>query len=143
MKRGCFADWIHGCHFGGEVFNRHACKRGDENLYEILFWELRNCLPIAGQNGLEGLDVLQFGFLFRQRRYSIQAVHHLRIDRLLNPGRAILIECSDPFLGWYELGAPGVRCGLHEFDDRRFGRDRRSTTARDPSEPQQLPERSG
>ena len=72
---------------------------------------------------LNGSTFFSFGLRFRHRRYPIQAVHHLRIHRMLDPERAVLIEGGDPRLGRHELrGSPVSVVGLARIDDRRFGR---------------------
>ena len=51
------------------------------------------------QHGAEWRDLRQFGLRLDQRRHALQAIHHLRIDRMLDPERAVLIKRGDALLG--------------------------------------------
>ena len=44
-------------HLSVELPHRHAGERRDEDLLEVLHRELRHRLAVAGEHGLEGLDV--------------------------------------------------------------------------------------
>jgi hypothetical protein len=57
------------------------------------------------QHGAEGRDLGEFRLGFDQRRHALQAIHHLRIHRMLHPQRAVLIKCGNALLGRYELRA--------------------------------------
>ena len=105
-------------HFGAELVHGHAAEGGREDLLEIVHRELRHRLAIAGQHGLEGFDVLQFGFRGHDRRDPLQAVHHLRVHGMRDPRRAVLIEGGDARLRRHELRARCVGSRLHKRDDR-------------------------
>ena len=57
------------------------------------------------QDGVERRDVRQFGLRLDQGRNLLQAIHHLGIDRMLDPQRAVLIKRGNALLG-------GTNCGL-------------------------------
>ena len=73
-------------------------------------------------HGLERLDLRQFRLRLDQRRDALQAIHHLRIHRMLDPQRAVLIERGDALLGRHELRAGLLGRGLDEFHDGLLGR---------------------
>jgi len=54
---------------------------------------------------LKGLDLPELRLLGHHRRHPLQAVDDLRIHRLLDPRRAVLVEAGDPLLGGHELRA--------------------------------------
>ncbi len=109
-------------YFGAELVHRHAGKGGGENLLKVLHREFRHCLPVAGEDTIERLDVLEFRFLFYQRRHALQAIHHLRVHRVLNPERAVLVKGGNAILGCDILGI-GLVVGhlLDESQDGLFG----------------------
>src|SRR5205823_9765621 len=51
-----------------------------------------------------------------------QAIHHLRIHRMLDPQRAVLIKRGNALLGRYELRAALSCSRLNEFDNGLLGR---------------------
>ena len=53
---------------------------------------------VAGEDGLERLDVFEFRLLPGEHANPVKAIHHLRIQRMLDPERAVLIEGGDAFL---------------------------------------------
>jgi hypothetical protein len=74
------------------------------------------------QHGRERSDLGQFGLGLDQRRYALEDVHHLRIHRVLDPQRAVLVEGGDALGGRHELRA-ALRRGLFtKVDDRLLGR---------------------
>jgi hypothetical protein len=61
------------------------------------------------------------GFGLDQRRDAFKDVHHLRVHRVRDPQRAILVEGGDALGGRNERrGALGRGCP-HELDDALFG----------------------
>jgi hypothetical protein len=58
---------------------------------------------------------------YTELTYQLQAVDHLRVHRMRDPQRAVLIEGGDARLRRHELRATLFRSGLHELDDRLFG----------------------
>ena len=109
-------------HFRVELIHRHAGEGGSEDLLEVLHRELRHRLAVAGHHRFERLDVLEFRLRFHDRRDPLQAVHHLRVHRVRDPQRAVLVEGGDALGGRHELRA-ALRGGrLHELDNRLLGR---------------------
>jgi hypothetical protein len=49
-------------YFGAELVHRDAGKGGGENLLKVLYREFGHCLPVAGENTLERLDVFESRF---------------------------------------------------------------------------------
>jgi hypothetical protein len=49
-------------------------------------------LAVAREHCLERRDVLELRFFFDHRRDTFEAVEHLRVHRMLDPERAVLIE---------------------------------------------------
>ena len=80
--------------------------------------ELRDGFAIAGQHGAERLDLGQLGLRLYERRHAIEAIDKLRIDRVLDPERAVLVEGRDAVRERHEVGARGVGRRVDEFDDR-------------------------
>ena len=104
--------------FGVELLHRHAGQRRDENLLELAHRELGDRLAVAGEHGLERLDVPELRLLRHHRRHAVQAVDHLRVHRMLDPERAVLVEHRDALRrGDVALARP-VGGGTHEVDDR-------------------------
>jgi hypothetical protein len=82
--------------------------------------QLGNCLAVARENHLEWLDVLEFRVLLHHRGHPVEAVDDLRIDRVFDPERAILVKGGDAFFGLHKLRACPVGRGLDEVEDRLF-----------------------
>ena len=59
-------------------------------------------------NGLERLDIFKFRLCPHERADAMQAIDHLRIHRLLDPERAVLVKRGDAFLRRHEVGAARV-----------------------------------
>ena len=64
---------------------------------------LRDLLEVAGKHGLERLDFCERGFLLDHDRHAIEAIDELRINRMLDPQRAVLVEGRDALLRRYEV----------------------------------------
>ena len=105
-------------HLCFEFAHRHPGESRDSDLLEVGHREFCDCVPVAGQHGLERLDIGQLGFRLDQRRYPIEAVDQLRVCRLLDPKRSVLIERRDALFRRYEAGARLVGCYSDEFEDR-------------------------
>ena len=125
-QRGSFADEIHFStsarlhptrvlrrrdplfDLGLELFDGHARKRDREQFFEIRFRQLGDRLPVAGEYGLERLDILEFGLLGHNRRHAIQAVDDLAVHRVFHPQGAVLIEGGDPLWGGTKVLLPSL-----------------------------------
>src|SRR6185312_9000106 len=82
----------------------------------------RHRLAVPRQHRLEGLDVGELRLRFDDSRNALQAVHHLRVHRMLDPERAVLIEGGDALRRRHELRAPFGRRRLYELDNGLLGR---------------------
>jgi hypothetical protein len=105
--------------------DRHAGQRGHGNLLEVRQCQFLHRRAIAVkqfQDGVERRDVRQLGLRLDQRRNLLQAIHHLRIDRMLDPQRAVLIKRGNALLGRYELRAALGCRRLDEFKNSLFSR---------------------
>src|SRR6516164_1469121 len=104
-------------HVGAELLDGHPTLRRKHNLEYIPHRELRDCLAVARQYGLERFAVLQIRLLVCKRANTIQAKDDLRIQRMLDPQRAVLVELSDPLSLRQEIWA--TLCGgcFDELDD--------------------------
>jgi hypothetical protein len=105
---------------GAEVLDRHPALRREYDLEYLTGREPSDGLRIAGENSLEGFAVSQFRLLRDERPDAIEAIDDLRIDRVLDPERAVLIERGDALLRPQVAWARGVRCGAYEIEDRVF-----------------------
>ena len=76
---------------------------------------------VAGQDGFERFDVLQFRFRRHNGRNAIQTKHQLAVDRVLNPQRAVLVEGGNALLWRDEIRRTNRGGFRHEFDDCLFG----------------------
>jgi hypothetical protein len=74
------------------------------------------------QHGAEGRDLGQFRLSFDQRRHALQAKHHLRIHRMLDPERAVLVKGRDAFLGRDKIRAASFGGGFDKVYDGLLGR---------------------
>src|SRR6266511_652989 len=104
--------------FGVELLHRHAGQRRGEDLLEVAHRELRYRLAVAGEHGLERLGVPELRPLRRHRRDALQAVDHLRVHRMLDPQRAVLIEHRDAVLRNDVARTRSVDGRAHEIEDR-------------------------
>ena len=88
-----------------KLINGHAGEGRHGDLLEFLEGEFRDRLAVAGQDGFEGFDLLQMRLRLHRRGDAVQAIDHLRIDRMLNPGRSVLVESGDARVWRHEIGA--------------------------------------
>ncbi len=107
--------------FGDLVAERvdvHAGQGRGGDLDQRLEAQLRDRFAIPRQHGAERLDLGKLGLRLHQRRHAIEAIDELRIDRMLDPQRAVLVEGRDPLRKRHEAWACGVSRRMDEFDDR-------------------------
>jgi len=109
-------------HVGIELLHRHAGQRRGKDFLQIRHRQLGRCLAVPREHGLERLHARKFRFGLDHRRHALQAIDHLRIHRVLDPDRAVLVESGDALLGRHELRACPVRGGAHEVEDRLLRR---------------------
>ena len=60
--------------------------------------------------------------LGRQRHHPVEREHHLAVDRVLDPERAVLVEGGEPVRRRHEVGAARLGGGADEVEDRLLGR---------------------
>ena len=87
-----------------------------------LLRQLGDRLAVARHHRLERLDLRELGLRLDERRHALEAVHHLRVHRMLDPQRAVLVEGGDALGRRHELRAALRRRRLHELDDRLLRR---------------------
>ena len=82
---------------------------------------------------LNGSTFASFRLRLHERRHAVEAVHHLRVHRMLDPQRAVLVEGGDALRRRHELRA--ARSSWSSARTRRSPAwpHRRSTTAADRS----------
>src|SRR5213594_515517 len=105
-----------------ELVDRHAGQRRGEELLEVIHRQHRVRLAVARQNGLEWLHLRQLRLRLDHRRNTFQAIQDLRVHRMLDPQRAVLVERGDALGRRHEPRAALRRRALHELDDRLLGR---------------------
>jgi hypothetical protein len=103
--------------FRREVVDRHAgqCLRCDH--FKVVDRELANLLEVASQHSLERLDMRERRPLLDHEGYAIQAVDQLRINWMLNPERAVLIEGGDTIFRRHEIFAGRIGRRVDEVED--------------------------
>jgi hypothetical protein len=77
---------------------------------------------VTFEHRLEGLRVLPFRMLWRQRLDPVQRVGELHVDRLFDPQRAVVVERGDPLRWRNEVGRSFPGHVSDEGDDRLFRR---------------------
>ena len=120
-------------------FDRHAGVCFGADLFEILNRKVRHRDRVARQDRAKRLPRLPFRVLWRQLLHAIVGEFDLRVDRLLDPQRAVLVEHRNPQLQRHVLRSLLGRRRFRELDQGPLGRDNRSTTATDRSGPSRAP----
>lgn len=88
---------------------------------QSLFARGCECLHVSFENGLEGLFGFPFGVLGREDLDPVDSKEQLKINRLLRPQGAVVIEDGDALRLGYEI-LPTLRGnGLDEVDNGLFG----------------------
>jgi hypothetical protein len=73
-----------------------------------------HAFDVAGQDALEGLSCLPLEMLRCERLHAIERERELKIDRLLGPQRAVVVEHGDALVPRHEIRAPVSRYARHE-----------------------------
>ena len=105
-----------------ERLDRHPGMGREHDRLEVAQGELADRRAVAGQHGLERLLLLPLGMLGRQRHHPVEREHHLAVDRVLDPQRAVLVEGGEPVLERDEVRAAGLRGGTDQVEDSLLGR---------------------
>src|SRR5262249_13073417 len=82
-------------HLTLKVLHRHSGQCRHQDLLKLLQRQLRNGLPVAREDRLERLDVLEFRIFVDNGGNTIEAIDDLRIDGMLDPERSVLIKSRD------------------------------------------------
>src|SRR5262249_53050862 len=82
-------------HLALKVFHRHAGQRRHQDFLKLMQRQLCDGLAVAREDRFERLDVLEFRIFLDNGWNTIEAIDDLRIDRMLDPERAVLIESRD------------------------------------------------
>jgi hypothetical protein len=102
----------------GELVGRHAGMRGGQELKQPFFSGGSQRVHVAFEYRFVRLLVLPIRML---RRHDLDPVEHegeLKVDRLLRPQRAIVVESGDPLGRLDEIGTAFLRHACNEVDDR-------------------------
>ena len=100
-----------------ELVHRHAGERRGEDLFQVVHRELRYRLAVAGQHGLEWLDLRKLRFRLDHRGHAVQAVDHLRVHRMFHPQGTVLVEGGDALRRRHEAWVCAVCRRAHEIED--------------------------
>src|SRR5438045_9586642 len=87
-----------------ELFHRQAAVCNSDDLFEILNTEPHHRLAIVSEDRLEWLSLTPLRMLRRLRKDFVDGERHLRVNRLLNPERAVVVEGSNALLGLNKVG---------------------------------------
>ena len=71
---------------------------------------------------LNGSFFFHSGCFGASSSHPVEREHRLRVERMLDPERAVLIEGGDAILGRHEARAASSWSRLHEGEDRLLGR---------------------
>ena len=77
----------------------------------------------------KGATLASSGLALTSARHALEDVHHLRVHRVLDPQRAVLVEGGDALSRRHEVRAPRRRGRLHKRRRSPAWPRRRSTTA--------------
>ena len=91
-----------------EIRGAHAGMGDGDDLHPVLLAELGHRRMVAGQHRLEGLGLLPLGMLGRHLGEPVEGEEALAVERVLDPGGAVLVEGGDAVLGRHEVGAASV-----------------------------------
>src|SRR5215469_10386593 len=103
-------------------FLRHAGVRGERQLEKRLFAESRKSLEILLEQSLIWLAILQRWIFGRKLFHPIDEEEHLRLQRLLAPKRAVVVEHGDALTRRYECRAALRSYRAYERDNRLLRR---------------------
>ena len=95
-------------HVGCVFVHGHAGERCRENLFEVFRRQPGDRFAVTGEDRFERSGFLQAGPMADDERHALQAIDDLRIHRVLDPERAVLIERRDPLGGRHEPGAARI-----------------------------------
>ena len=97
---GCFNPFL--C-FGFEYLYWHTRQYRCQNFFKVAQRQLSHRLVIAGKRSLKGLAVLKLWFLRYYHRHTLQAINNLRVHRMFDPQRTVLIEGRNALFGRHEI----------------------------------------
>jgi hypothetical protein len=95
--------------------------RGGHDLDHALLAHGGDRLQVACDHRFERLLGAPFWVLIRLPLHLVERESKLRVDRLLDPQRAVIVEGGDAILWLDIVGATLFRHPRHEIDDRLFG----------------------
>src|SRR5947208_8403477 len=109
-------------HHSGKFLGAHAAMAHRHDLHEALLTRSEQRLLVARKHSCEGLLLFPFWMLWGERLYPVNGEGELKIDRLLSPERAVVVEGRDAFFWPNEVRRAGFRHPLDKVDDRLLGR---------------------
>ena len=101
-----------------EFVGREIGVAGHHELHGGLFAAVEAGLHVAGQDRLVRLFRFPFGMLRRERLDAVDREHDLRVHRLFDPQRAVVVERGDPLVRRHKVGPAFGRDFPHERQDR-------------------------
>ena len=104
--------------FAAEGLDIHAGQRRADDLEEVVHREFGDGLAVAGEHGPERLDLGELRLRLHNSGHAIEAIDDLRVDRMLDPQRAVLVEGRDALFRRHEFRARRIGRLLHEAEDR-------------------------
>ncbi len=104
-------------HDGPELVGGHAGLGRDAQGLEILRVEPGDRRLVAGEDRRERLPGPPLGVLGRELRDAVEHEEDLRVHRVLDPRRPVLIEGHDALIGPHEVRARGARGRGDEVED--------------------------
>ena len=105
-----------------ELLDRHSPTRKRRQVHKALDAGGLQALEITGQRRLERLLLLPLRMPGCDRFRAVHAEDELRIDRLLGPKRAVVVEHGDALGGRHVAVAALLRDLGDELQDARLGR---------------------
>ncbi len=103
-----------------ELGGRHAGMRHDHHFSESCLTAGERCCHVAGEDRLERLMLSPFRVLGRHRFDAVEHEHALKVERLLRPERAVVVEGRDAIARRHVVLAARIGDGVHEIDDARL-----------------------
>jgi hypothetical protein len=105
-----------------ELIGRHAGMRRCQELDDALLARGRKARHVAGERRLKGLTLFPLGMLRSLRLHTIDGEGELKVDLLLGPQRAIVVEGGDALGNGHEVAASGRTDAGDEVEDSLLGR---------------------
>ena len=100
-----------------ERLDVHAALRRQHDLEKFAQGELGDRRAVAGENRLERLAIPQLGLRLDEIADTVEAKDDLRVHRMLDPERPVLIERGNTILWRDKICARLIGGDAHELED--------------------------